>query len=128
MVAGLGNKIMTNKEIIVLNQGLANCGNLKGIKLAFAVSKNLKTLSAIIEPLSETIKKLQEDHAKKDKDGEIIVVEKEIQMVDLKKFNLEYDELMKIENEVSFHKIKTENLPEDITVAQLNGILEIVEE
>ena len=119
---------MTNKEIFVLNQGLNNCGNLKGIKLSFAISKNIKKLIPIIESINETIKKLQDDHAKKDKEGENVVIDNEIQMVDLKKFEAEYKELMDVENEVDFHKIKSENLPEDITVAQLNGILEIVEE
>ena len=123
---------MKNKEIIALNNGLSNCGNLKGIKFSFAISKNIKALSAIIEPLSETIKKLQDEHAKKDKDGEKITIKKgeidEIQMVDLKKFEAEYKELMEVENEVSLHKIKSENLPEDIIVAQLNGIMEIIEE
>jgi hypothetical protein len=123
---------MKNKEIIALNNGLSNCGNLKCIKFAFAVSKNIKSLSAIIEPLSETIKKLQDEHAKKDKDGEKITIKKgeidEIQMVDLKKFEAEYKELMEVENEITLHKVKIENLPEDITVAQLNGIMEIIEE
>lgn len=119
---------MKNKEIISLNNGLTNCGNLKGVKFAFAVSKNIKALSAIIEPLSETIKKLQDENAKKDKKKEKVVIDGQIQMVDLKKFEAEYKELMEVENEVSLHKVKEENIPEDITVAQLNSIMEIVEE
>jgi hypothetical protein len=119
---------MTNKEILILNQGLKNCGDLKGVKLAFVLSKNIKKVNTIIEAINETIKKLQSDNAKKDKQGENIVINNEIQMVDIEKFNLEYNELMGVENEISFHKIKTESLPEDITVSQLNGIFEIIEE
>jgi len=119
---------MKNKDILQLNEGLANCGNLTGIKFAFAVAKNRKILLSVIEPLFEMIKKLQNDNAKKDEQGKIIEINGQIQMVDLEKFNKEYKELMEVENKISLHKIKIEDLPENISAAQLTSIMEIVEE
>ena len=118
---------MTNREILQLSNGLQLCGELKGVKLAFALAKNAKILARELETLAETIKKIQEEHAKK-KDGKPIIKDNVYEMEDLEKFNLAYKELMEIEVEVNIHKIKESDLPEDITVGQLSGIYPLIDD
>ena len=119
---------MTNREILQLSNGLQMCGDLKGVKLAFALAKNAKILGREVEPLAETIKKLQEEHAKKDKDGKPIVKDNVYEMEDLEKFNEEYKKLMDIEVEVSLHKVKESEVPADISTTQASIILDLIDE
>lgn len=118
---------MKNKEIYRLVRGLQQCGELKGIKFAYAVAKNLRLLSNDFEVLLASIKKLQEEHAKKNEEGKAIIENNDYIMKDFKLFDDDYQKLMNIENEITLHKIKEEDIPSDITAGQLTGILEIIE-
>lgn len=119
---------MKNKEILELSRGLAICGELKGIKIAYAIAKNSKIISREMEALAEAIKKLQEDHAKKDEKGKPIIKNDKYLMVDEDKFNEEYKELMDIENEIKLHTVKKEDLPKDVSAKELMVIMEFLTE
>jgi DNA polymerase III sliding clamp (beta) subunit (PCNA family) len=123
---------MTNKEILELHQAIMACGNLKGIKFAYALAKNKSKLEVLIKDINDQVKKLQEENAKKDESGKMIIKNNRIEMKDQDKMNKDYDELMNIENKDvninSFHKIKEKEVPEDITTAQLTGIFKLIEE
>lgn len=118
---------MKNKELFALSNGIQLCGELKGIKVAFALAKNAKIIAREMEPLLESIKKLQEDNAKKDKDGKPIIKDNVYEIEDLEKFNEEYKKLMDIEVEITLHKIKEEDLPNDISTTQMSIILDLIE-
>jgi len=117
----------TNKEVLELNAGFQSCGNLKGIKFSYAIAKNLRGIKKEIETIQEATTKLQEEYARKDKKGEKIIIENNIEMKDKQKFNKAYEELMEIENEVTLHKIKQSDLPSDISVQQTTLIFDIIE-
>lgn len=128
---------MKNKEIIQLANGIQHCGSLKGVKLSYAIIKNSKTLQREMESINTAIENLKKQHAEKDKKGDpIIKTEKDekgnpIQLYDIKdmaSFNKDYKELMNLEVEISFHKVKREDLPEDINALQMETIIEFLEE
>lgn len=91
---------------------------------------------------------LAKSHSKKDDKGEPVVVGNEFQIEDEKKFNKELDALRKKhksaiearekqieevtalleeESTVELHKIKIEDVPEDITTAQMSAIFSLIE-
>ena len=119
---------MKNKDIAQLSQGLQSCGNLKGIKLAYAIAKNNRILTRELEPLSDIIKKLQEEYCKKDVDGKPIITNNQYEIDNVIKFNEEYNNLLNMDIDITLHRIKREDLPDDITVQQLSSILDFVDE
>src|SRR6185369_2391598 len=118
---------MQNRKLIELSMAIRECGDLKGVKFAYAISKNLKNIAKELEAVQETIMKLQKEHAQKDAKEEMIIKDGKIEMVNLTKFNEEYEELMKIENDVTLHKVRREDIPAEITAGQLSGIFDLIE-
>jgi len=47
---------MTNQDLQRLLSGINSCGNLKGVKFSYALSKNRKMIMAELETLQEAIK------------------------------------------------------------------------
>jgi len=119
---------MKNQELFELMIGLQLCKDLKGIKFVYAVAKNLNNINRELAPFVESRAKLQEEHAKKDKDNKLIVVEGRVQMKDDEKFNDEFKKIQDIEVEIDLFKIKREELPEDITAEQLTNIFTLIDE
>lgn len=128
---------MKNKEIIQLANGIQHCGSLKGVKLSYAIIKNSKTIQKAAEPINAAIENLKKEHAEKGKDGSPILKTekdengKEVQFYDIRNmdaFKKDYDELMDVETEISFHKVKKEELPEDITTFQMQTVIEFLED
>jgi len=91
--------------------------------------------------------KLLEKHAKKDEDGKPIKKENgDYELESISKFTKEvsalfeieyeankevvdeYQKLLDQEAEIEFHKVKLENVPEDITTGQMNLIFPIIDE
>lgn len=85
-------------------------------------------LQPILETLDETVRKIKLEYATKDEKGEPIVTDNKYKIEDTKGITKAFKELDEIETEVTLHKIKKDELPEDITAEQLTGIMEIVEE
>jgi len=119
---------MKNKEIVELMTGLTKCGELKGIKFAYAVARNASLLKAIYGDIMTQRDALSKKYGKKDKKGELVIDKGMVQLDNIPMFEKELGELMDIENKaIKFHKIKEANLPEDISAGQLTLILPIVE-
>jgi hypothetical protein len=119
---------MKNREILQMSNGIRSCLELKGVKLAYAIAKNIKTLEKILEPFNETLKKLQEEHCERDEEGKPIITNGQYTMKDMEKFNSEYDELMNIDVDITLHKIKQSDLPADISALQATIILDMIDE
>ncbi len=96
-----------NIELIQLYNTLHSVGNLKGVRFAYAVSKNIHKIKPHIESLQDSVKpseefqkydkerlELAEKHAKKNKDGQ------PNKITDLDNNTQSYD----IENEEKFQK------------------------
>lgn len=119
------------------------------------INQEIETFKKAIEP-TETFTAFENErielckkHAKKDENNEPILIENNYDIVDEVAFNKEldtlkvkhkkvldereqqlkdYSNLLKEETTVTLHKIKLADIPEEITVAQLESIYEIIEE
>jgi hypothetical protein len=151
------------KLIDVLNfkQGLNSVNSLKGVKFAYAVSKNSKKVDVEIEAFKEVQKPHKEfeayekerlemcvEKSEKDENGNPIIVDlgngqQKYKIADevwfenfIKSLQEQYKESIQnreqqmkdVENllqsniEIDFHKVGVNDLPQDITAAQLNAI------
>jgi len=157
---------MNKQESVVLFQNLQKLANLKGVKFAYAVSRNSALLKEEIEALEKAISpskefmeadekraSLAKECAKKDEKGEPMTITEngvsKYVMEDEKAFEekfkvlkeenkelwearenqiKEYNELLKTESTVKLHKITLSDVPTDITVGQMAGIQELIEE
>tara|TARA_R100000008_G_C3507807_1_gene127180 strand:- start:146 stop:547 length:402 start_codon:yes stop_codon:yes gene_type:complete len=123
----------TNQELVTLLQGLYGVQNLKGIKFALKIARNISVIKQILEPIEdvaapsrefmELSQKVGELEKSKDTKG-IKKLEKENkELVDARKKQLaELQEIMKEEVEIDLVKIEEGLLPEEITAGQINGI------
>ena len=140
--------IITNKELKELSLNLAKVSGLSGVKFAFAVAKNsakIKSELSTIQEVVNTIKGLNEydeerksafetfnktaDGKKPTKEDEALLTEQIANLDEKYKDSIkEWNDLMDQEIDFDEHKIKKSNLPEDITAAQLEGILSIIDD
>lgn len=119
---------MTNSEIKKLHEALALCGNLKGVNFGYAISKNYKATSSAMEIIQKEITKIQELHCEKDEKGKPIIENNQYKIIDLPLFQKDYNQLMEIETEINLHKVNLSEIPEEITVGQLDGIISMIED
>lgn len=151
---------MRKSELLKFEAGLNSVSNLKGVKFAYAVAKNLSKVKPEIEAIKKSSEpyenlneyeklrlELCEKHAKRDDKGVIITESQQYVMEDIKVFNKAFDKLrkeskealnqrddqikkleefLKEESTLELHKIKIEDLPEEITAIQITGIEEMI--
>ena len=131
------NTTYTNKELVDLLQGLYSVQQLKGIKFALAVAKNIRTIRVELEDIEKAAKptpdfmELSQKVAQfeKDKNTEEIkkLEKKNKKLVDQRKKQLaELEELMQDTTEIKLTMIEEAFLPEDITANQVNAIYQII--
>ena len=132
-----------------LQRSLGSVVGLKGSKFAFAVAKNSGKIKSELMALQEVISKID---GLKDYDEERNKINTEYAKLSLddkkptkeqteanmqfiadldKKYEKsinEWKEVMEEEIEFAPHMIKLDNLPEDINAAQIEGIIEIIDE
>ena len=126
---------MINKRILVLNQGIEQCGKVDDTKLKYACFKTFKGIRDAVESINESIVELQNRYSKKDANGEPMVIKgvpgvtmDTIIFTDQDAFNKEYKALMLIDSEVTIHKIKEADLPANLTVKQQCLLVDMIEE
>ena len=120
---------MKNKELGPLLQRINACGNLSGVKFAYALSKNKKLIMREIEMLNEVIKQseeyakfekkrveLCEKYAKKDEKGKPKIEKNEYLIANRKKFEKELEKL-RADNKEPLDK-------REIQVKEFNELLE----
>lgn len=149
---------MKNKQLSVLLQGALACQDVKGLKFAYALQKNIRLMKQAISSIFELLQptpgfneyekdriKLAEKFSEKDKDGKPKTIEdgSRFKIKDKKKFEAELKKLQKkhekainhrqdqehlfnekLEEEctVNFHFIKEKDLPENLSLRQLDII------
>tara|TARA_R100000030_G_C3171186_1_gene103347 strand:- start:158 stop:568 length:411 start_codon:yes stop_codon:yes gene_type:complete len=128
----------SNKEMLDTLHGLYAVQDLKGVKFAVAVSKNIERLKNELKHIDEASKpspEFQELMAKADKiekndkaEELIKELEKENQeLIDKRKAQLEeVNELLEEDVEIDLITMSENNLPQDITAKQLSAIIRIV--
>lgn len=144
---------MKNRDLIGFSNLINTVISLKGAKFAYAIVKNIKMVQAELEILdkakSEKFKEydkkrmeLAKKCAKKDKAGRPVINGNSYILEDRESFDFglkelreeykedikDYEDLMGAEANISLHKIKLEDIPSDITIAQMAVIQEFVVE
>ena len=153
---------MNKKELLEFQEGLKAVSNLKGVKFAYAVSKNfnkiqpeIKSITDAGKPAEEFVKYdkerilLCEKFCKRNAEGNPVIVSGGYQMEDKEGFDKKLEALKKkhkkandarekqvesyekfLEEEVviEIHKVKIEDLPEDLTATQIDSIKEMIED
>lgn len=153
---------MKKREARQLFINLRTLGELKGVKFAYGITKNINKLKPEIEALDKALeptKEFQEfdkkrvelvkKHSRVDENGKPILKEdNNYDVVNMGLFEKEFEELKKENQEVwdarlaqieefnklldeeiniEFYKIKLENVPENISTAQMSIITELIE-
>ena len=118
---------MKNEQLKELERQLPSCGTLKGVKISYAIARNIGKIAKEVEYFTKEVEKLQLAHTKM-KDGKPVMKGNEFQMKDLTKFSEEYEHLLNIEIKLDLHKIKLADVPQDITTQQMTAILPFVTE
>ena len=128
---------MTNQSVLDLAEALEKVGNLKGEKFVYCVARNNNLLGPILKNYIEARKALQESFAKKDENGEPILLDdkdqfgrptKKYDIEDTKTFNKKLEELLKEETEVKLYRMNQSDLPADITADMASGLIGLVNE
>jgi hypothetical protein len=109
------NSELSNETIQALNMLIDTDINATS---AFRLSRIIKELSSIVEDKTKLEKKIIDKWTKKDNNGnpELVydengsVVDGAVNIIDTSKFQIEMNELMELENEIDYEKIKFEDL------------------
>lgn len=140
---------MKNSEILSLHKALSYVRNLEGVKFSYAVTINKRRLKDIVDSLMKSIEpydaereKINERYCLRENGRPVIrngiymfpsiqvqdTCEHEIQVLK-DKYKTELEEYLKLleeDSEVSIHKIKMENLPENIKQWQLEALIPMI--
>lgn len=120
---------MTTQSILNLATSLNQVGQLKGVKFAYAVARNLNLLKPELKKFEESRIALLKSCVELDDKGEIKRKgEKEPIWKDKKIWEEEYKKLIDEEVKLDLFKIGLADIPPEITAQQLSGIFEIIEE
>jgi hypothetical protein len=98
---------------------------------AFRLTRIIKEISSIVEDKLTTEKKILEKYVEKDSEGNTIrpkdesgnIVEDAVNITNVEEFSKEMNELMSIENEVNFDKIKFEDL--ELKTAKVKDLIKL---
>lgn len=109
---------ITNKVAVESVGSLNEITELKlPVKIAFKLAKISREINDVLETYNEVLTKLQQEYVKKDESGDPVTLDdpnnsniKRLVFTDRKAFNEAYSELLEIENEVSFEKLKIDDL------------------
>ena len=98
---------------------------------AFRLTRIIKEISSIVEDKLATEKKILGKYVEKDSEGNTIrpkdesgnIVEDAVNITNVEEFSKEMNELMSIENEVNFDKIKFEDL--ELKTAKVKDLIKL---
>lgn len=98
---------------------------------AFRLTRIIKEISSIVEDKLATEKKILEKYVEKDSEGNTIrpkdesgnVVEDAVNITNVEEFSKEMNELMSVDNEVNFDKIKFEDL--ELKTAKVKDLIKL---
>ena len=141
----LEKEVTTRRDVTNMYAALNKVKDLRGLKFAYAVKKNKDKLMGIVKPviaMEETMRQPDDKYTEYCNLGSAIngnrdltKEEKDVQTEELnKKFkktvertanmNKEYNDIMgeAIEEEINYHKVDMEFIPEDITAQMLDDL------
>ncbi len=129
----------TNREMLETLHGLYAVQDLKGVKFAVAVSKNIERLKRELQPIEEAGKASDEFQAllnevnsipedTKDKEAKVKKLEDENKdIIDQRKAQLEeVNELLDETVEIDLVTVAEKSLPQDVTAKQLSAIIKLI--
>lgn len=100
-----------NKEIRILAEKMKEIEKKNfPVKISFAIARNQKTISDILQTLEEQRKKLCEKYAERDENGNIKTEDNAYVIQDTQELRREYQELLEIETEFELQKIEEADL------------------
>lgn len=121
-----GKSTMKAKDIIELGQSIGKCSNLKGLKFIYNLAQNSKLIKEFEETFNQERMKLIDEMCEKDEKGENIVVKGVFKLKDMDAYSKEYNLLLEKDIDIELHKIKEDEVPEDISSGQLIGIYPLI--
>ena len=138
-VTTLKKEMYTNRELATLLGGLFDVQELKGVRFALQVSKNINLLQSELEAIEKAaapdpefvVLANQVQALEKANDEEAIkkLEEKNPKLIEDRKSQIsEFNKVMEEEAELFLFKISENHLPKDITAKQLNNIQLILKE
>lgn len=141
---------MKRNEIVEIYKALKGSKELTGLKLAYAINKNIDIVEREIKPIAEVeriIRMPDPKYLEYQAQSEVITGNPDLSVKEIgdkiealnkqypevlkktAKLNKEYLDLMAEEiDEPKFHKIKMEFIPDEITVDQLKGLKFMIED
>jgi len=98
---------------------------------AFRLTRIIKEVSSIVEDKLTTEKRILEKWVEKDENGQVVkpkdqegnFVEDAVNIINVQEFTKEMNELMMIENEIKFDKIKFEDL--NLQTAKIKDLIKL---
>jgi cell fate (sporulation/competence/biofilm development) regulator YlbF (YheA/YmcA/DUF963 family) len=133
----MATKTLTNQELVDLVNGLHKVKDLKGVKFALVVAKNIEMLQKELEHIDEASKPSEEfmkvstevqDCMKNGKEEEAKKLEEENKkLVDERKVQIEEVQvLLKEESTINIYTVYSNQLPGDITADQIMSVRNII--
>jgi len=117
---------MTNQEILNFANSMFGNKHLP-VKIAYAISKNANAVADAVKAYDDTRKKLLDQFAKKDENGEPIITNGQYDIEDAEKWNEEIRELLETETEVAIHTVSIDEFEkcddpryDTLTVAEMS--------
>jgi len=129
---------MNKQDCLNLFQALQQVGTLTGQRFSYCVARNLSILKPEVKQFEESRQALLVSHSKKDKDGKPIILEtkdkdgnitdSKYDIADQEKLEKDFQELTQEETEkdIKLFMVDIAEVPQAITVQQMNGILPII--
>jgi hypothetical protein len=120
---------MKNREVLNLLAGINGIANLPAdYQFVYAMAQNKKALERANEPLEETRKRMVDENAERNEEGDVIIIPNVgVKIKNQKEVDKAWNELMEQEMEVEIFKVKEEYLPKGMTTNQLAGILDLID-
>lgn len=97
--------IKNSQVVSFINGTLAIQEKSLPIKIGYAIRKNLKMMEPIAAAYEEERKKILDEYAEKDGNGEYVVKNESYVILEQKAYEAEMQELLEITNELELHKI-----------------------
>tara|TARA_R110001606_G_scaffold183689_1_gene330487 strand:- start:3466 stop:3876 length:411 start_codon:yes stop_codon:yes gene_type:complete len=133
----MATQTVTNRQLVELMQGLNECSELRGVKFAMVVAKNIENIQKELKHIEEASKptdefrKVAEEVQKLHKDGNESAAKKlEGEHKDLEQARQEQlkevEKLLEEEATIQLYTIYSDKLPFDISAKQIMSIRKIV--
>jgi len=109
------NSELTNEAVTMMNELMDTDINASA---AFKLSRILKSISSIVEDKAKVEKKIYNRYVQKDEDGKPVHpkdkdgndIKESVSITDMEGFTKEMQDLMNLENEISYEKIEFDSL------------------